>query len=186
VKTVSIYGVATSPMNNYVRSGNSRYGIADDLANTKTDYTVSRDRSFTFVIDKGNFQDSQMVMESGKALARQLDEVVIPEVDNYRLATMSAAAVLAGGTNVVAVSASNAYSTFLDAATYLSDNKVPITNRVAFVSPAFYKFIKLDPSFVKNGDAGQNIVVTGEVGTVDGCKIILNLHLIYQLKLHLF
>jgi N4-gp56 family major capsid protein len=174
VKTVTVYSVPTVAMGNYTRTGLARYGTAAELDNTITNYTLSRDRSFTFTIDKGNFQETQMVMQAGKALARQVDEVIVPEIDIYRLSTMSAAAIAAGGTPTpTSITSSNAYSSLLKATEYMSDNKVPLTGRIAFVTPQYYSFIKLDPSFIKNSDMGQQIMINGQVGTVDGVKIVV-------------
>lgn len=78
VNSISVYGVDTVAMGNYTRSGLARYGTAAELGNTKTDYTLTRDRAFTFAIDRGNNQETMGVMEAGKALSRQLNEVIIP------------------------------------------------------------------------------------------------------------
>jgi N4-gp56 family major capsid protein len=173
VKTVSAYGISTVAMGDYARTGTTRYGVPAELQDTKQDMTLTKDRSFTFTIDKGNNDEQMMVKNAGKALARQIDEVVVPEVDVYRLAAMSAAAIAAGGTATVAITAANAYAKFLTACEYMSDYKVPLARRVAFVTPAFYSFLKLDNSFIKASDTGQKMLITGEVGTVDNVKIIV-------------
>lgn len=172
VKTLSVYSIPTVAMTNYSRTGLARYGTANELDNAKQDMTVTRDRSFTFTIDRGNYQETQMVMQAGKALARQVDEVIVPEVDTYRLAIMAAAATLAGGVATSAVTEADAYKKFLAAGEYMSDNKVPEGGRVAFVTPAFYSLIKLDDSFVKASEMGQKMLVTGQVGEIDNVKII--------------
>jgi N4-gp56 family major capsid protein len=173
VQTVTVYGVDTVAMNDYARSGSTRYGTANELGNTKQDLTLSKDRSFTFTIDRGNFEESMMVMQSGKALARQIDEVVVPEIDEYRLSVMAAAAVSAGGSATAAVDADGAYAAFLAGTEYLNDNKVPIANRIAFVTPAFYSYIKLDDSFIKASDIAQKMLVNGQVGRIDNVRIIM-------------
>lgn len=172
VKTVTVYSVPTVAMGNYTRSGLARYGTAAELDNTVQNLTLSRDRSFTFTIDRGNYQETQMVMESGKALARQVDEVIVPEIDIYRLATMTAAAVANGNTTTAAITSSNAYSTFLNGNGALDDDKVPMTGRIAFVTPAYYNFLKLDSSFIKSTEIAQKMLVNGQVGELDGVKII--------------
>jgi N4-gp56 family major capsid protein len=175
VKTVTVYGIDTAPMNDYTRTGSARYGSASDLGNTNQSLTVAKDRSFTFVIDRGNYNDSMMVMQSGKALARQIDEVVVPEIDTYRLGVMAAAATTAGGTTGTAavITASNAYAKFLAATEYLNNNKVPLTGRLAFITPSYYTFLKQDSSFVKSGDLAQKMLVNGQIGEVDGAKVIM-------------
>jgi N4-gp56 family major capsid protein len=173
VKTISVYSVPTVAMNTYSRTGSGRYGVAAELDNTKVDFTLSRDRSFTFAIDRGNNMDTMGVMEAGKALARQQDEVITPEIDIYRLASLAAGAAANGGTSAItAVTASNAYTVFLKGTEYQDENKVPVGGRVAFVTPQFYNFIKLDPTFIKSTEIAQKILASGQVGEIDGVKII--------------
>lgn len=172
VSSINVYSIPTVAMGNYTKSGLARYGTAAELDNTVQNMALTRDRSFTFTIDRGNHQDTQMVMQAGKALARQVDEVIVPEVDTYRLAAMSASAIASGNTATVAITASNAYAQFLKAGEKLDDNKVPGVGRIAFVTPAFYSFIKLDPTFVKASEIGQKMLITGQVGEVDGVKIV--------------
>jgi N4-gp56 family major capsid protein len=132
---------------------------------------LTRDRSFTFTIDRRNYADTQMVMEAGKALSRQIDEVVVPEIDLYRLAKIVAGAP-AANIGEAAVTAANAYSVFLDGVNSLTDSKAPRPGRVAFVNPRFYKAIKLDSAFIKSGDLSQEMLLKGQVGQIDGIPLI--------------
>jgi N4-gp56 family major capsid protein len=172
VNAVTVYGISTSQMNDYSMTGNSRYGTASELSNTTQTMTLSRDRSFTFTIDRKNYQDTQLVMESGKALARQIDEVVVPEIDTYRLAAMSAAGIAAGNTATAAVTSSNAYSVLLNGGVALDEDKVPQVGRIAFVTPSYYSLLKLDNTFIKSSEIAQNMLINGQVGEVDGVKIV--------------
>jgi N4-gp56 family major capsid protein len=172
VNAINVYSIPTVGMNDYTASGTSRYGTAAELDNTVQTMTLTKDRSFTFTIDKKNNQDTQGVMEAGKALARQIDEVIVPEIDKYRLAAMATAAIANSGTATAATTASNAYTQFLAATEFMDERKVPTDGRIAFVNPAFYNFIKLDPSFIKATDIAQKMLVNGQVGEIDGVKII--------------
>jgi N4-gp56 family major capsid protein len=173
VKTVNIYSIATSAMNDYSRTGTGRYGVAAELDDTVATYTLAKDRSFTFTIDQGNRKDSMNVREAGKALARQNDEVMVPEIDIYRLTKWNAAAAANGGVPTAAdITASNAYASFLTSTAYLDDNKVPQEGRIAFVTPKFYNFLKQDPTFLKASEIGQQMLINGQVGEVDGVKIV--------------
>ena len=172
VDTVKVYSVPTSQMNDYTTSGVNRYGTADELGNTVQTMVLKKDRSFTFTIDKKSEQDTNGVMEAGKALARQLSEVVIPEIDTYRFAT------IAGGAdtdNIVtaAVTKDNAYEAVLDGQIKLTEAFVPTAGCVLHVSSKFYKLIKLDPAFVKQSDLGQQITINGQVGMIDGMPVVL-------------
>lgn len=172
VDTVKVYSVPTTGMNDYKTTGQNRYGTADELGNNVQTMVLKKDRSFTFTIDKKSEQDTNGVMEYGKALARQLSEVVIPEVDAYRFATIVAGA---DATHIAtaAITKDNAYEAVLDGQIKLTDAAVPVAGRVLHVSPKFYKFIKLDPTFVKNSDLGQEITITGQVGMIDGMPVVL-------------
>jgi N4-gp56 family major capsid protein len=174
VKTISVYDIPTVAMGNYTRTGLARYGTAAELDNNKTDYTLTRDRAFTFAIDRGNWQETQMVQEAGKALSRQLNEVVIPEVDVYRLAAMSSAAVTAGNVSAATViTNANAYSSLLKATEKQADLKAPLSGRIAFVKPSFYNFLKQDTSFIRSTEIGQQMLINGQVGQVDDIKIVM-------------
>lgn len=172
VDTVKVYSIPTTAMNDYALTGNTRYGTAAELENNVQTLTLTKDRSFTFTIDKRSVQDTLGTLEAGKALARQLVEVVIPEVDKYRFAKVVAGA----DTDHVktgAVTKNNAYEAVLDGQVKLTDVLVPEEGRKLHVSPEFYKLIKLDPSFVKNSDLGQEVAFKGQVGVIDGLPVIL-------------
>ena len=173
VKTIHVYSIPTVALNNYDRTASAnRYGTPAELQDTETDYQLSQDKSFTFIIDKGNNVDQMNVKGAGKALQREIDEVIVPTKDQYRLAQISAGAVAAGGTATAAISAANAYSKFLDGQKYLDNNKVPMSGRVAAISATFYTYIKQDSTFIKAGDMSQKMLVNGQVGEIDGVKLI--------------
>ena len=171
VKTVNVYSVGVAAMNDYNRNGANRFGNPAELDITAEELTMKKDRSFTFTIDRGNYEDTQMVAEAGKALNRQLTEVVIPEVDKYRLAVLAANAGLKS--TPAAITKNNAYIAMLDANEALSNALAPEANRICFCSTAFYKAIKQDEAFVKKGDMAQELAINGAVGAVDGIPLIV-------------
>ena len=86
--TVKVYKVSTSQMNDYTRNTpdgmtGSRYGTVKDLDATTEEFTLKKDRSFTFAIDKLDIDETVRNVQAASALARQTREVVIPEVDTY-------------------------------------------------------------------------------------------------------
>ena len=170
VNTVKVYSIPTVAMGDYTRSGSARYGTPSELADTVQEMSVSEDRAFTFTIDKGNELEQMGAKEAGKALRRQIDEIVLPEIDEYRITEMVSKN---GKSASVAISASTAYSSFLTAMAALDDKKVPRAGRFAFVSPTYYGFIKQDDGFIKASDLGQKMVINGQVGELDGAKIIM-------------
>lgn len=126
-QTVKVYSMGTAEMNDYKANGSNRYGTPEELEDTTQELTVTQKRSFTFTIDATNAVDSPAgVRDAAKALRRQLDQVVIPEIDTYRFKT---AAENAKHRNISALSNSTAYSDFLEVNGAISDDEVPTTAR---------------------------------------------------------
>ena len=173
VKKVNVYSVETVPLNDYdINAKSNRYGTPVELGNDVQTLELTQDKSFTFSIDRKNATDTMMAMSAAKALARELKEVVTPTIDRYRIAKYTAEA-LAAHTKEETLTTETAYSTFLEGSMVLFDAKVPTEGRIAFVTSAYYKAIKLDKNFVSSGDKGQEIAVTGAVGTIDKTTIIV-------------
>lgn len=171
-ETVKVYSIPVVPMTDYKRTGANRYGVPDDLQRNVQTLTVKRDRAFTFIIDKGDKVQSQMVMDAGKALSRQVNEVWVPEFDAYVFRTLAHAATTHGGINKTAITKDNAYEMFLHGQEYLGDRNVPDSGRVCFCSYRFANLLKQDPAFVKYGDKAQDMIIKGVIGEVDGTKIV--------------
>lgn len=166
-QTVKLTGVNTVAMNDYKRTGTNRYGAPAELENEIQELTLTKDRSFTFTLDKMNEEETKM--KAAEALARQMREVVVPEIETYRLKVMGDNA---GGQGTGAITKENAYESFLKGNEHLDDNSVP-ENRVAFVTPAYLNLLKLDENFVKASDLSQDqIRFKGQVGEVDGVAIV--------------
>lgn len=172
VKTISVYSIPTVGMGNYTRTGLSRYGTPEELGNEVQEMTLTRDRSFTFTIDKANKEETMGTMEAGKALARQQDEVITPEIDAYRFSVMAAAAVANGHVATAVLDKTNAYEALLSASEVLDNKKVPVGGRILYATPGFYNKIKLDDSFIKSTEIAQKMLITGQVGEIDNFKVI--------------
>lgn len=83
---INVYKVGTSGMNDYNRSDSnaenwSRFGKVEGLDATTQKMMLTKDRSFTFAIDKLDSDETQAALQAASALERQVREVVIPEVD---------------------------------------------------------------------------------------------------------
>jgi hypothetical protein len=172
VKAVKVYSFDPVEMNDYVRSGTNRYGTPEELPDTTQEMILTQDRSFTFTIDKGNRIDTPAgVREAGKALRRQVDLVIQPEIDKYRFTKI---AENAGHVffDTAGVTASTAYALFLKANEAIDESDIPSAGRVCNCSPQFLNLIKQDNSFIKSGDLSQNMLVKGQVGEIDGVAII--------------
>lgn len=172
VRTVHVYSIPTAQMNDYSRTGTNRYGTPTDLVLSVQDMVIQNDRSWTFTIDKGDKIESEMVLDAGKAVSRQLREVIVPEFDTYAFRTLALAAQTNGTTNTTTATKSNAYELFLAAQESMGNNMVPDTGRVAFCSYKFANLLKQDPAFMKYSNMSQQMVIKGILGEVDGCKVV--------------
>ena len=170
--SVTIYTVNTVAENNYVRSGSNRFGALNELGTGQQTFTLSQDKSFTFSVDRGNLEDSQMVQEANKAVKRQLREVAVPNVDIYTLATAHAYALANSQGATAAVTSSNAYQKFLAQNDALTEAKVPETGRYCFLSPATYSMLKLDTTFSRACDTSYADAKKGIIGQVDGVTLV--------------
>ena len=172
VATVKVYSVPTAEMNDYTLTGSNRYGTPAELNNEVQEMTLAKDRSFTFTIDKKSEDDTMGVMAVGASLARQIDEVIIPEIDTYRISKLVAGAPTANVIKDIAVTKANAYEKFLAVQEILDNKKVPTGGRICMCTPGYYNMLKLDEAFTKKGDMATKIAINGLVGEVDGVYII--------------
>ena len=173
VKTLSVYSIPTVALSDYDRTASaSRYGTPSELQDTVQTMTVSQDKGFTFIIDKGNKIDSMNVRDAGKALRREIDEVIVPTEDKYVFGKIAAGAVAASNIGTGALSKANAYEKFLAGQTALDNNLVPAAGRIAAVNASTLALLKQDSAFVLASDMGQKIKINGLVGELDGVKIV--------------
>lgn len=176
--TVKVWKISTSEMNDYSRcrakgqsevASISRYGELIDLNAQTEEMTLKKDRSFIFNIDKLDMDETAQQLAAETALARQLREVVIPEVDKYTYGVMAAGA----GNTVVGdtTTPANIYSLVLAGSEFLDDNEVPETERALVVVPSIYTMLKQSDIFDKT-DVGAEMRARGVVATLDGMNVI--------------
>lgn len=168
--SISIYSVGTAQMNDYGRNtdGTARYGTVKDLATDTQEVSMEKDRSFTFAVDKMDEDETLGALNAGKALARQINEEVIPEVDKYIYKKMSDNA---GTTKTEVITNENAYDSLADSNVTLDENSVPEEGRVAVCTPGYYKNLKADQRAVLDTEIGQEMRIKGVVGEMDGAMI---------------
>lgn len=172
--SIKVYKIGTAQMNDYDRAGTngnvSRYGEIKDLTATTQTMLVTKDRSFTFVIDKLDSDETGRTLEAATALARQVREVVIPEVDAYTYGKMCAGA----GTKPAAIelSSANIYNEIIKATTVLDDNEVNESGRVLLVVPAVYQLMKDSEKIVLNTNIGEDLRRNGVISNLDGMNVI--------------
>jgi hypothetical protein len=170
VRTVKVFSVDTAPLNDYNRSGTSRYGTPVELGDTIQELTMTQDKGFTYTIDKGNNKEQLNIKAATVSLRRQIDEVVIPAMDKYRFDVWCKKAGTVAGIN--APTKNTIVSQIMDATEVLDDALVPETGRTLFVTSAVYKILKENPDFLGVDSLAKDSLVKGQVGEIDGMKVI--------------
>lgn len=177
--SVAVWKISTVPMNDYARNRGedyaeseaslSRFGKIIDLNTQTQEMLLTRDRSFIFNIDKMDMDETAHQLAAATALARQIREVAIPEIDSYVYGKMTANA----GTiaTAAALTPENIYSAIVTGTEVLDDNEVPDTGRVLVVSPSVYRTMKQSPDILLDCDISEEMRLKGVIAKVDGMAV---------------
>lgn len=178
--SIVLWKIATAPMNDYQRNrfesdeaaGTvtlTRFGELYDLATQTEELILKKDRSFIFNIDRLDEDETNGGLGSASALARQVKDVVIPEIDKYTYNVM----VTGAGTTATATALTkdNIYSSIIAGTKALDDAEVPDTERVAVVTPETYNLLKQATEF-DHTDIGNELKRLGVVAVLDGMNVI--------------
>lgn len=175
---IKLYKISTAPMNDYSRNrstepsdseGLSRYGKLLDLSATTEEMLLKHDRSFIFNVDRLDEDETAGQLEAGTALARELREVVVPEVDTNVYSVMTTGA--GHKPAAAALTKSNIYAAVLAASQALDDAEVPETERVLVVTPASYALLKQAVEF-DHTEIGAEMRARGVVAMIDGAAVV--------------
>ena len=171
VQTVKVYTVTTVAPTAYNRtSTGDRFGGNAELQDTVATYKLTKDEAFKLAIDRGNFEQGMRAKKAGEVMRYEMNEQIIPRIDIDRLAAAAAGATAVG--QIVNMTTDN-YDDTLSLNVYLDEAKAPLEGRVLFVSPSFYKGIKL--AIVKEVEASEyntKLLGKGFVGTLDGVPVV--------------
>lgn len=174
--SIKVYKVSTSDMNDYDRAGAntaknwSRFGPVAGLDATTEEMTLKKDRSFTFAIDKLDEDETAGQLQAASALARQLREKVIPEIDTYVYGVMCNGA--GNKPAATALTAENICGEIFKANTALDNSEVPETGRIIVVTPDIYLLMKQSKDLFLETDVAENMRLHGVIAQLDGAQII--------------
>lgn len=176
VATVRVYSVDTLPLQTYDRTkvdGSSRFGTLSEVGDTYQEMTVQDEKSFNGTIDRGNNESQLMIKSAGRVLRRELDEVVIPYVDKYRLNVLANGAKAAMIDGNVSLTKANVIEAIMTGNAKLSNLLVPDTGRVLYIGYTEAIKLKLADQVVGIDKLGEKAIVNGVCGKIDKCQIRL-------------
>ena len=170
-KTVNVYTATTVEPTDYNRaSTGDRFGGNNELQDVVTAYTLTNDKAFKIAIDRGNYEQGMRAKKAGEVMRAEMNERIIPMIDKDRLAAAAAGATAVSQT---VTAGTDYYDNTLDLGVFLDEARCPLEGRVLFVTPRFYKGIKL--AITKEIEAnGYNDKLLGKgfVGTLDGVPVV--------------
>lgn len=172
--SILVYKVSTVQMNDYGRDGPEQadwscYGPMQRPEATTEAMLLKKDRSFVMSIDTLDEDETARQLSAASSLARQIREVVIPEIDAYTYNVMCTNAGIKP--DAVALTATNIYDEILKASVALDDAEVPETDRVLVVTPETYKTMKKCKDIVMETNVGNEMRLKGVLGYVDGMTV---------------
>ena len=171
-KTVAIYSMTPATLNAYGR-GSTRFGTITDLDLAKQEMTCSQTGSFIKHLEALDNSDVSVDLAAGKFIRMEIDEVINPTMDKYRLKKW-----LEGAATLKQLASASTKSTIvgniMDLAGAMGDNLAPDTNRKLFIKNSAYILLKQADAIVgiDAGDYNRKAVEKGVVGMFDGMKVI--------------
>ena len=169
-KTVRVYMLNTTPLVDYQRRGMTRYGALQDVQDTVLEYTLSQDKAFNGVVDKGDESDQTITNKAGQWLRQEIREQVVPYADRYALTRMAnfghvyGSAAKPGKADIV--------TEIFNARVWFNNHRVPNTGRVLYVSASFLPAIMLSDEWLGLDNLAGKQLPTGVVGRCAGFTIV--------------
>lgn len=176
VNAIKVYTLTDPTVGNYTTSGATRYGTASEVDDTVQTWTLARDRAWTKTMDNLNIQDTMGVRNPGRYVAQAVKNVMVPEIDTYRLAALVTAGGVARSTTLLAAAATtaaNAYTNFLTLNAAITDGEGAEDGRVAIMTQTYYNLLKLASGFTLASDKAYSDLRSGVVGNVDGVDVVI-------------
>ncbi len=173
--SIKVYKIGTSEMQDYSRNPvqgftGSRYGTIHDLDAATEEFTLKNDRSFTFAIDKLDNDETAQQLAAASALARQVREKVVPEVDSYTYGVMCSGA--GHKPDAVKLDETNIFDEILKANNALDNAEVPETGRILVVTPDVYTIMKRSKDIIMETDIAEDMRLRGVISNIDGAAVI--------------
>ncbi len=178
VKSIEVITADRMEMVDYTRTGTARFGTLYELGDTKQTLTLAKDRAFNFSLDEGNKSEQYNIKQANDRLKDHWDNVVIPEIDQYRLNAWATGHGLTTGHTVLqnataaALTKANIIEAIFTASAAMSDELVPTTNRALFISELDYVKFKLADLVIGGAQLNAQAIGRGYRGTIDGIAIV--------------
>ena len=170
---ISVWTLNPFQMHDYTASGVYRFtggNAPAEMTDELNTYTLQKKRSFGGTVDITNNQDQANIKKANAVLKQQWDEVIVPEIDSYRLTTW------AGGAGTVKVDSALTKGTVIEAllvaGSVLNNNLVNRDGRVCFVTESLAVKCKLASELQYNDSFTDKAIVNGQIAKLNGMPIV--------------
>lgn len=170
VKSLTIYTPTTVPLTDYSRSGANRYGDGVEMEDTIQELTMSQDKKYKLIIDKGNLNEQLMIKQAGKMMKAEINEQVVPLIDKYAFSQLTKFAGKIQG--MTEPSKTTIVEAIANGETYLTDNLIPENDRYLYISGSMYNKLRLSDEYIKLEGTGVQALEKGVVGEIMGLKVV--------------
>lgn len=169
-KAVKIYTMTPAELKDYDRGG-SRFGTVTDMETTTQEMLCSQEKSFTKHLERLDNSDIAPELAAGKFMRMEIDEVINPTMDKYRLKkwVMGAATLKQQASEPTK---GTIVGDIMDLGGMMGDNMVPDTNRTLFIATKYYVMLKQADAVVQLEGMGTRAIEKGVVGIFDNMKVV--------------
>lgn len=170
VKGIDVICPVYQELNDYTRSGTSRYGAPTEMQDTVQHFEMTQDKSFAITIDKGNLNEQLRLKKAGKMMNGQIKQKVVPYIDKYALKKwVKESGKIVGATKPTK---NTIVGLIGDAGQYMDDNIVTGENRYIYLTAEMYNLLRQCPEFLAVDKLAEKALVKGQVGECMDFKII--------------
>lgn len=169
-KAVKVYTMTPAELKDYDRGG-TRFGNVTDLETPAQEMICTQEKSFTKHLEALNNSDIAPETAAGKFVRMEIDEVINPTMDKYRLKkwVMGAATLKQQAS---APTKSTIVGDIMDLKALMGDNLVPDTNLTLYIASNFYVMLKQADAVDGLEGMGGRAIEKGVVSTFDGMKVV--------------
>jgi hypothetical protein len=170
VNEIKLTSIKTVPLTDYDRtSTGNRYGTLTEVEDSNQNLMLQKDRSVPLVVDKGNYQEQNMLKTAGAVIRDEMNEQVKPELETFALNEWAKNA----GQYMTITDDDNGSAILVDLMKIeaaLANARIPKTDRFVAVDANLFPYIRSALTNLDN--VTDRMMFRGVVGRVGTLNII--------------
>ena len=174
VNSIVVYTIDNMAVQDYTITGANRFTSGNapvNIGDEKNTYTLQKKRSFSGIIEGTTSMDQKNIKKANALLRQTWDEVMVPEIDKYRLTTWANGAGLTV-LNTTALTNQTIVRALLESQSKLNNKFVPRDGRVCFITETMAVETQLADQLVHNDNFTTKALVNGECARLGGLPIV--------------